>query len=70
MFKNLLSFDSYASLAGIATLLFFIMFAVIVLRTLLLKKGFTKRMSNLPLDTNGTEATKHGDYIHGQEKTC
>ena len=61
MFKNLLNFDSNADWAAIVTLFFFLIFVGIVVRTLMLKKGHTKRMSDLPLEKEGQDVSQHGE---------
>ena len=61
MFKNLINVDSYMTWAMIGTLIFFVMFLGILVRTVLLKKGFTQKMSALPLDHEAHDATQYGD---------
>jgi hypothetical protein len=56
MFKNLMDFAGYRTLALISTLFFFAMFAGIVIRVMFMKKTHVTEMSNLPLEGNSPPA--------------
>ncbi len=60
MFKHLMDSAAYNDAAAAATVLFFAIFAAILLRTIFLKKSFTNHMSRLPLDEDREDASTNG----------
>lgn len=60
MFKSLLDFSSYETLGAVATVLFFVIFAGVIVLVFRMKKPYLTRMENLPLqnDDEFSTATK------------
>jgi hypothetical protein len=62
MFKNLVNFTNFEVLGIATTVFFFVVFLVIVVRALFLRKSFIAEMENLPLqDGSLPTATNDAD---------
>jgi hypothetical protein len=59
MFKELIHNMGFQSLSTISTVVFFVVFLGILLRVFLLRKDFTDKMGNLPLEDGEPRATSH-----------
>jgi hypothetical protein len=60
MFKDLLDFSGNSIYAVISTALFFLIFVGVVIKVIFMKKSFTTKMSNLPLE-DGTPLPKQNE---------
>lgn len=57
MFKSLLDFSSYETLAALATVIFFVLFVAMVVLALRLKKSYVRQMESLPLEPDDEHHT-------------
>lgn len=57
MFKSLLDFSSYDTLATIATVFFFLVFVAMIVLVIRLKKSYVRQMEDLPLQPDDNKPT-------------